>query len=97
MEGYEKTETQRATWVDSSLGAEQDVDRLFSMLPMLEYLHLPVGVSIPQNSADKIAQGILLPSLRVLDASSPVGLDILDMVTSWLIIAPVGLDPTLHN
>ena len=60
--------------------SEQDLDGLFSMLPKLEYLHLPVGVYIPQNSADKIAQGILLPSLRILDASSPIGLDILDVV-----------------
>jgi len=50
------------------------------MLPKLEHLHLPIGVYIPQNSADKIAQGILLPSLRSLDASSPIGLDILDIV-----------------
>ena len=60
--------------------SEQDLDGLFSMLPKLEYLHLPVGVYIPQNSADEIAQGILLPSLRILNASSPIGLDILDIV-----------------
>jgi hypothetical protein len=58
----------------------QDLDGLFAKLPKLQYLHLPIGLFIPQNSADKIAQGILLPSLRILDASSTVGLDILDIV-----------------
>jgi hypothetical protein len=71
------------TFLDTPLvgaSSEQDLDGLFSMLPKLEHLHLPIGVYIPQNSADKIAQGILLPSLRTLDASSPIGLDVLGMV-----------------
>jgi hypothetical protein len=58
----------------------QDLDGLFVMLPKLQHLHLPIGLYIPQNSADKIAQGILLPSLRILDAYSAIGLDILDVV-----------------
>ena len=57
----------------------QDLDSLFSLLPNLEHLRLPIGVHIRRSTADSIAQGILLPSLRNLEVSSADGVDILRM------------------
>ena len=48
--------------------------------PNLENIRLPIGVYIPPNPADKIARGILLPSLRILKVSSIIGVDILNTV-----------------
>ncbi|KIM42511.1 hypothetical protein M413DRAFT_119557 [Hebeloma cylindrosporum] len=58
----------------------QDLDKLFSACPNVEHLHLPIGIHIPQDTLNKIAQGSLLPSLRSLDVFSTVGIDILEMV-----------------
>ena len=78
--GYENNEMGGPTLVYSPPCSRNDLDGLFSMLPKLEHLHLPIGIYIPQNAADKIARGILLPSLRILDVSSTFGVDILDIV-----------------
>ena len=59
---------------------EHEFDGLFAMCPNLELMQLPIGLHIPRNTGDKIAEGILLPYLRILEVSSIVGVDILDMV-----------------
>ena len=78
-------EPQRNTMEDPTLiynlpHSEQDFDGLFSMCPNLELIQLPIGVHIPQNTANKIAEGVLLPSLKFVEVSSTIGVDILDMV-----------------
>ncbi|KIM36205.1 hypothetical protein M413DRAFT_31808 [Hebeloma cylindrosporum] len=78
--GYMDEEAEHPTLFYTPSNRQQDLDELLASLPNLKHLHLPIGVYIPQNTADKIAQGILLPSLTSLDASSTVGVDILGMV-----------------
>jgi hypothetical protein len=77
LQGDQNTETEGTSLVHNP---PCSLDGLFSMLPHLERIRLPEAVYIPPNAADKIAQGIFLPSLRVLEVSSTVGVDILDMV-----------------
>lgn len=80
LQGYPNTEMEGSIFVYNPPRSQLDLEVLFSMLPNLEDIRLPIGVYIPPNTADKIARGILLSSLRILKVSSIIGIDILDMV-----------------
>ena len=80
LPGYQNSEMEGSILVYNPPCSQQDLDRLFLMLPNLENIRLPIGVYIPPNPADKIARGILLPSLRILKVSSIVGVDIFNTV-----------------
>jgi len=60
---------------------QQDFDKLFSTIPKVRILHLPVGLFIPGAVAERIAQGSLLPRLEILEVASYTGVDILTMIT----------------
>lgn len=80
LQGYQSTETEGPALVYTPPCSQQNLDGLFSNLPNLEHVRVPNGVFIPPSAADRIAQGILLPSLRILEVTSTTGVDILDMV-----------------
>jgi len=80
LQGYQNTEMEGSILVYNPPCSQLDLEVLFSMLPNLEDIRLPIGVYISPNAADKIARGVLLPSLRILKVSSITGVDILDMV-----------------
>jgi len=83
----EGDQTEGLTLIYNPPRSQQDVDSLLSIVPNLEHLRLPIGVHIPPSTADKIAQGILLPSLKHLEVSSTVGVDIVDMVKRRNVLA----------
>jgi hypothetical protein len=59
---------------------QQDLDNLFSILPMVRMLRLPAGLYIPEIVMKLISQGELLPLLETLEVASCTGVDILTMV-----------------
>ena len=58
----------------------QNLGILFSILPKVRMLRLPVGLYIPETAMELIAQGQLLPLLEMLEVASYTGMDILTMV-----------------
>jgi len=74
---------------------QQDLQSLFSILPMVRVLRLPFGLYIPKAAMELISLGKLLPQLETLKVASSTGVDILTMVNdrnevAYLLSEPVG-------
>jgi len=59
---------------------QQDLQNLFSNLPMARVLRLPFGLHIPPAAMELISLGKILPLLETLEVASSTGVDILTMV-----------------
>ena len=58
---------------------QQDFQNLFSNLPVVRVLRLPIGLHIPEAAMELISLGKLLPLLETLEVASSTGVDILTM------------------
>jgi hypothetical protein len=59
---------------------QQDLESVFSILPMVRVLRLPFGLYIPKAAMELISVGKVLPLLESLEVASATGVDILTMV-----------------
>jgi len=64
----------------NSSQVSRDMENLFSILPMVRVLQLPLGLYISETAMELISVGRLLPSLDALQVTSLIGSDILTMV-----------------
>lgn len=64
----------------NSSEVSEDMEHLFSILPMVRVLELPLGLYISETAMELISVGRLLPSLEALQVTSLIGVDILTMV-----------------
>jgi hypothetical protein len=84
LQGFEYADDGSAVHLDgprrNTPRIQQDLQNLFSNLPMVRVLHLPFRLYIPEVAMELISLGKILPLLETLEVASSAGVDILTMV-----------------